>query len=60
MQVIIDLGHKVNTIYLDFGEKLGLHIKNINVGVQGINGSNLDIFDIVIACFLIENKYKKV
>ena len=39
-----------------FTQKLGLHIRKINVGAQKINGSALKIFGMVIADLKFENK----
>lgn len=55
----INFGSKINTIQPSFARKLGLNIGEINVDIQRINGIKLEIFDMVIACFLVENKVGK-
>ena len=39
-----------------FTQKLSLHIWKINIGAQKIDGSTLEIFEIVIADLKIEDK----
>lgn len=41
---------------LDFGQKLGLHIWKINVKASKIDGLVLEIFEIMIADFYVEDQ----
>lgn len=59
MQALIDSDSKVNAIYANFTEKLGLKVRYINVGTQKIYGPKLNTFDMVIASFLMEDKNRK-
>ena len=56
----IDLSSKVNTMHLAYATKLGFCAKKIDVGIQTIDGSYLDTFEIVIADCLVKNKRKRV
>ena len=40
--------------------KLGLRDKKIDISIQKINRSHLDIFGIVIADYLFKNKFERV
>lgn len=53
------MSSKVNVINPEFAKKLGFRVHKIKVGAQKIDGSKLDIFDMVIASFLVEYKEKK-
>ena len=59
VQALIYLNNEVNTIYPDFAKKFDLWISEIIVGIKKINSLKLDIFDILIASFFIENKEEK-
>ena len=43
-----------------YAKKLGLRIRPTDVGAQKIDGSHLDIFGMVIAGFLLQDKLGKV
>lgn len=51
IKALINSGSKVNTITLAYAKQLGLQICQTNVGAQKIDGSFLEIFQIVIASF---------
>lgn len=53
------MSSKVNAIYPDFVKKLDLQIHKTNVSAQKINSSKLDIFDMVIAFFSMEDKKRR-
>ena len=57
---MIDLGSKVNTIYPTYAIKLGFYARKIDIDMQKIDGSHLDIFRIVIADYLVKKKLEKV
>ena len=60
MRDLIDLGSKANAIHLAYTTKLGLRAEKIDVSVQKIDGSYLDIFGMVIADCSVKNKLEKV
>ena len=52
----MDLGSKVNAITPAYIAKLGLKVQKTDIGAQKIDGSTLDIFEMVLANFQIEDK----
>ena len=56
VQALIDYGSKVNTMIPAYILKLGLRVRQTNVGAQKIDGSTLKTFEIVLASFQIEDK----
>ena len=60
MRALIDLGSKVNAIHPAYTTKLGLCTRKIDVNVQKINESHLDIFEIVIADCSVQDKLERV
>lgn len=56
IKVLIDSNGKINVMQSSFTRKLGLYIRKTDVGAQKIDGSRLEIFTMVIAFFLIEDK----
>lgn len=52
----IDLVSEVNVIFIDFAKKFGLPVCKSKFSTQKIDGLKLDIFDIVIAFFPVEDK----
>ena len=59
-QALIDSGSKVNAINSAYAKKLGLCIRQTDVGAQKIDGSHLETFGMVIASFLLKDKLGKV
>lgn len=53
IQALINLGSKVNAMNFAYTKKLGLYIRQNDVKAQKIEGSHLEIFDMVIASFLL-------
>ena len=51
--------NKINTITLNYIQKLNLKIRKTSVGAQNIDNFILDIFKIVIANFQIKDKVDK-
>ena len=43
-----------------YAKKLGLRVRQTNVGAQKIDGSHLKTFEMVIASFLLQDKLGKV
>ena len=56
---LINSDNKVNNITLGYTLKLGLKIRLTNVRAQKINGSTLEMFEIVLTSFQIENTLGK-
>lgn len=59
VQAFINLNSEVNTINLTIIKKLGFWVQKTEVDAQKIDSSSLDIFEIVIASFSIDNKAGK-
>ena len=59
-QALLDLGSKVNTMKPAYAKKLGLHVRQTDVGAQKIDGSHLNTFGIFIAGFSLQDKLGKV
>ena len=57
---LVDLSNKVNIIYPNFDQELGLSIRPIDVSVQKIDGSTLNTYWMVVAAFLMTNKANRV
>ena len=53
---MLDSGNKINSMSPIYIEKLGLKARKTNVGAQKIDSSALEIFEIVIAGFQVEDK----
>ena len=60
IQALLNLGSEVNAMNPAYAKKLGLRIRQTDVGAQKINGSHLNTFGIVIADFSLQNKLGKV
>lgn len=56
---LIDWGSKVNVITLAYVAILGLKVQETNIRAQKVDGSTLDIFEMVLADFHVENKLGK-
>ena len=56
IRALLDSGSEVNIINPDYAWKLGLKIRKTNIGVQKIDGFALEIFEMVIADFQVEDK----
>lgn len=56
MLALLDSGSKIKAIYLIFPYEQGLLIRPTNVGAEKIDGNTLDIYEMVIATFLVTNK----
>ena len=56
VRALFDSGSEVNPISLAYAKKLGLKTQKTNVGAQKIDGSALEIFEMVIADFQVEDK----
>ena len=57
---LINLGSEVNVMTHVYSSKLGLKVYPTNVGVQKVDGSTLETFDMVLASFQVEDKLGKV
>lgn len=56
MLAVFDSKKKVNAIHLNLAKKLVLPINLIDVGSQKIDGTILDIYEMVVITFSITNK----
>ena len=56
VQTLIDSGSEVNAIHPAFAKQLSLSIRLTNVGFQKIDGITLDIYEMVVATFSMEDK----
>lgn len=56
IRILSNFGNKVNTITPAYASKLDLKTCFINVGAQKIDGSALQIFEIALVSFKVENK----
>ena len=56
MLELFNLSSEVNAIYSIFAWELRLFIKPTDVKAQKINGITLDIFEMVVAAFLMTDK----
>ena len=60
MQALIDSKSEVNVIHLSFAKQLGLPIRSTAIGAQKIDSTTLNIYEIIVAAFLIMNKANRV
>lgn len=56
---MLDSSNKINTINLDFAQKLSFYIWKTSIKAKIIDGSTLKIFGMVIVDFQVENKVNK-
>ena len=60
VSALFDSGSKVNTVYPAFAKVLSLPIRPTDVGVQKIDGTTLETYEMVVATFLVEDKTNRV
>lgn len=60
MRALISSDSKINIIHPIYTTKLGFCFKKIVISIQKIDKSYFNIFEIVIANFLVKNRIKKV
>ena len=60
IQALIDSGSEVNAMNPAYTKKLGLRVRQTNVGAQKINGSHLNTFEMVIVGFSLQDKLGKI
>ena len=53
IQALLNSNSEFNIINLAYAKKLGLHVRQADVGAQKIDGFHLNIFRIIIAGFLL-------
>ena len=58
--LLFNLGHELNGIYFIFTKKLELPIQSMDVELQKINNTILDIDGIIVTAFLISEKENRV
>ena len=57
IRVLIDLSSEVNAMTPAYAAKLGLRVRETNIGAQKIDGSTFDTFGMVLANFQMEDKF---
>lgn len=60
MLVLFDSKNEINAIYPTSPKELGLSIGSKNVGDRIINGTTLDIYEIVVVAFLVTDKANQI
>ena len=60
IQAMVDSESEINTIHPTFAKQLGLSIRTTGVGVQKIDGTTLDIHEMVVAAFSVVDKVNQV
>ena len=60
VQALINSESEINAIYLIFVKELGLPIRLTDVRAQRIDGTTLDIYEIVVAAFSMTDKANQV
>ena len=60
VRALIDSGSKVNAMHHACVTKLGLRARKIDVGAQKINGSYLNIFEMIIVDCSVKDKLGRV
>ena len=60
ISALLDSGSKVNAIYPTFAWELKLSIRPTDVGVQKIDGTMLDSFEMVVTAFSVTDKANRV
>ena len=60
IQALLNSGSEVNAMNPTYAKKLGLRVRQTNVGAQKIDGSHLNTFGMVIAGFSLQDKLGKV
>lgn len=60
IQALINFSSKINAITLAYVAELGFTTQKTSIGVQKIDNLLLEIYDIVLARFLIQDNLKKI
>ena len=56
MPVLFDLENKIITIYLTFTKKLTLSTRFLDIGAEKINGTMLDIYEMIAIALSVTDK----
>lgn len=59
IRALIKSGNEINTMKPAYALELGLRVYQTDVRAQKINGSIFKIFEMILASFQVENKFKK-
>ena len=59
VRTLINLGSEVNAITPAYAAKLSVKIRKTDIGAQKIDGSTLNIFEIVLASFQVEDQLER-
>ena len=57
---LLDSGSEINVVHPAFAKELGLPNRPTDVGAQKIDGTMLDIYEMVVAAFSVKNKAHRV
>ena len=60
VSALLDSSSEVNAMHPAFVERLGLVVQTTNVGAQKINGTTLEIYEIVVAAFSMTDQANRV
>ena len=56
VSALLDLGSEVNAMHPNFAERLGLVVQATNVGAQKIEGTNLEIYGMMVVVFSVTDQ----
>ena len=57
---LFNSGNNVNAIHLTFATEFGPSVRPTDIKAQNINGTMLNIYEIVVAAFLVTDKANRV
>ena len=60
VKALINSGNEISIIYLIYATKWGLQNRKIDISIHKIDGSYLNIIEIVIVDYLVKNKVEKI
>ena len=60
IKTIINLKNEINAIHQAYNIKLGFYTKKIDIGIQKIDKLYLNVFEMIIVEYLVENKLERV
>lgn len=60
VESFIDSANKINAMMLEFAAKLAFIHRTTNIGAQNIDGSIVEIYNIVLARFQHQDSFKKI
>ena len=60
MLVLFNSGSEINTVYPIFAKELGLLMRTTDAGMQKIDGSTLDTYEMVVTVFSVTDKANQI